>query len=489
MHQTLHLGGGHFHKEAIALDTTDHPRQHLTHQGFRLAGLGHGQQVAMEFGHEPAPSVEPLGEAVIEGVVVGRQGAWCQQGPIDRPDAGIGGEVHAGFVTHAGAVFAFAEQQRQHLLIPQIGVMEAGEAPGRQGRPIAAQAGQGMLGSAGSQLHGFEGCLQLLLQGAAPVGGGEGGGEFGGIGIALLAQFQGDLQGQGCLGHIVEVAGIGRWVGRKQRGQLQGREVLAQGPIRQQRGFAQQGHRVVARQLHKPALQGAIRTWHRQIPQALKGRVAQGQINRARRQAPLLQQRAHGDQVLEQGQLVLEALEGRWQRPALGFAFGQGHRGIGIDHRHGFDLASAEAVVLQGSVFGDLQRHREGRLGFPGFESRCLGQGCWQQGQPLATHAEGFRLIPQPEIEVGSHTQPLSHRRAMQPEGPTALALLEGQPSEARGVLAVPALGEQHLLGGEVGALFGGQGLEGGPGGGGALVQVVLGEQQIQIGGLATVHR
>ena len=41
VHQAFHLGGGHLHKEAVALNPTNHPRQHLAHQGFGLPCLGH----------------------------------------------------------------------------------------------------------------------------------------------------------------------------------------------------------------------------------------------------------------------------------------------------------------------------------------------------------------------------------------------------------------------------------------------------------------
>ena len=80
---------------------------------------------------------------------------------------------------------------------------------------------------AGAELDRFEDGLQLLLQGPAAVGASEGGGQFGRTGIALFAQLQRDVEGQGRPGNVVEVAGVRQGIGGIYRRQCQGREVLA----------------------------------------------------------------------------------------------------------------------------------------------------------------------------------------------------------------------------------------------------------------------
>ena len=69
--------------------------------------------------------------------------------------------------------------------------------------------------------------MQLLLQGPVAIGGGKSSGQFGSAGITLFAEFQGNVEGQGRPGNVVEVAGIRSGVGSKQRRQGEGCQVLA----------------------------------------------------------------------------------------------------------------------------------------------------------------------------------------------------------------------------------------------------------------------
>ena len=65
VHQTFHLGGRHFHEEAVALHATDHPGHHLTHQRLGLPGLGHGEGIGLNLLQEASSSLEPLGQPVV----------------------------------------------------------------------------------------------------------------------------------------------------------------------------------------------------------------------------------------------------------------------------------------------------------------------------------------------------------------------------------------------------------------------------------------
>ena len=72
------------------------------------------------------------------------------------------------------------------------------------------------------QKNRLEGSLQLLLQGPVAIGGGKSSSQFGSTGITLFAQLQGNVEGQGRLGNVVEVVGIGSGVGAKQSRQGKG---------------------------------------------------------------------------------------------------------------------------------------------------------------------------------------------------------------------------------------------------------------------------
>ena len=355
--------------------------------------------------------------------------------------------------------------------------MESRATPGSDGVIPVHQPRQGVGSRPIAEQHRFEDRLELLLQSPAAVCARKGPSQFGGAGIAFLPQFQGDVKGQGGAGHVVEVAGIGTGVGAVDRRQAQSGQMLAEGPFGQQHRFAQQGDRVVVLQGHQPSLQGQIRPRHGQIPQAVNGGLGQVQIQRAVGLARLTQQSCQGNQLFHQGQLVLEAFECRRQGAAFGLALGQGIEGVGCRTGHRFDHAAAEAVVLQLACRVELQGYREGRLGFAHLEGAGLSQGRTEQGQPFPPHAEGIGLLPQPDVEGAARGVALADGRTVQPQGPAPFPLLQAQGWQAGGLLTCPGLQQQGRLVSEVRAVFGRQGLEGGPRCLGPGVEPVFGEQ------------
>jgi hypothetical protein len=265
--------------------------------------------------------------------------------------------------------------------------------------------------------------------------------------------------------------------------------VLAQGPVGGHRHFPQQGSRLALGQGHQPAVIGAGGGRHRQVAQAVDGRQGQGQLQRAGGQALLAQCGATGQQLLQQLQVLLQQFEGGGQGAALGLARCQCLQGLPIHHRHGADLAAAEAVVLHAAGVVELQGDGHRRLDFSRREGRCLAEGAAQQGQPLASHAEGVPLVAQPLIQGAAQQQPFRHRRGMQPQGGGAGVVdLQGHGRQRRGVLAPPRLEQQAGLAGEIQAILGLHRLQAAAGGRRALVQPVFGEQQIQICRLSTLH-
>ena len=201
------------------------------------------------------------------------------------------------------------------------------------------------------------------------------------------------------------------------------------------------------------------------------------------------QQPGDGDQLFQQGQVILQALQGRGHGAALRFAICQGGQGVQASGSHGLDLAAAEAIVLQLALRAEFQGDRQGCLDLPRLEGCGLGQGGAQQGQPFVPYAEGVGLLAQPEVKGTARGIALADGRRVHPKGPAPLALFEAKARQCWGVLACPGFQQQDRLGGEVGAFLGRQGLEGGPGGLGSGVEAVLGEQQVAVGRFAAVHR
>jgi len=108
----------------------------------------------------------------------------------------------------------------------------------------------------------------------------------------------------------------------------------------------------------------------------------------------LAERLGQGDQLLQQGQLVFQGLEGRGGGAGLGLALRQGLQALGIHGGIHLDGATAEAVVLQLALRADLQQYGEGSAAAPGLEGSGLGEGWGQQGHPAAAQAEAFALLP-----------------------------------------------------------------------------------------------
>ena len=214
--------------------------------------------------------------------------------------------------------------------------MEAGAAPGGTGLGFACQ---GMGPALAVELHGLEASPQQALKGPATIRCGKGGGQFGGIRVAFDTQFQGDLEGEGRLGNLVEVIGFGGVVAGEQPGQLEGCKVAAQGTVGHQHGLPQQGHRLVGWKLHQPAFPRGIGERDPQIAKAVDRRHGQIQIRRAGLQPAAAEQARHREQVLHQRQMLLQWLEGGRHRACLGLPFGKGHECGAIEAGSGFDRA------------------------------------------------------------------------------------------------------------------------------------------------------
>ncbi len=315
------------------------------------------------------------------------------------------------------------------MLVPEIGVVEAGAAPGRHRRFLP---GRRMGSGLGADLHRLQGVAQLLLQHPAAVGGGEGGGQLGGAGIALGGELQGNLEGEGGLGHLIELGRIGGGIHRVEGRQLQGCQVAPQGPVGQQDRFPQDRHRMVGGQFHHPAVGGPVGAGISRSPRLSIAGIA-GRDRGTSGQAPSPQLLAQPHQRLQQRQVVLQPLEGGGHGAGLGLALRQGREGGEIHPGGRADGAAAEAVVLQLPLGREVQRHRQGHLTAAGLECRRLGQGRGEQRKPGAAHAEGLAPLPQPQVEGGPHGQPFRHAGGVHPEAPAAVlpARLEGQGRQA----------------------------------------------------------
>ena len=218
----------------------------------------------------------------------------------------------------------------------------------------------------------------MLLKHPGPVRAGEGRGQLLGAGVAIGGELQGDLQGQGGLGHLIDVLRLRRRVDRKQGREFQGRQVLAQGLVGRQGQFPQQGRGLAWIETGQPAFPGQVRIGGPQVPEAVNRGGGQVEVEGAGRQAPVAQLAGQGDQALQQGELVLEALEGRRQGAALGFALGQGLQHCPVHQAIGADAAAAEAEMQQGAIGVQVEGHREGRFALARGEGRRLVQGARQ---------------------------------------------------------------------------------------------------------------
>ena len=168
MHQAFHLGRGHLHKEAVALDAADATRQGLTHQWFGGAGLGHRHHVVLKLLNEATTAVETVGQPMAEAVLERGQLGRRQQGPIDGAMARIRRHFDSNFMAHGGTVLAVHQQAHQQVLVEDISVMQAGAAPGGEGQGLSRQ---GIFSGLRPVTERLQGLTQLLLQGSATITG------------------------------------------------------------------------------------------------------------------------------------------------------------------------------------------------------------------------------------------------------------------------------------------------------------------------------
>ena len=208
---------------------------------------------------------------------VGDQDPGGQQRPVDGAVAAVSGQVNTGLVPHAGPVLALEQEGQQQVLIPDVGVVQGGTAPGRHG---AAVAGECMGSRLTAQQHGPQGGPQLLLQGAPAVAQRKLTGQIGRAGVPFFAQFKGDLKGQRRFGHLVQVGCRWGTVGGEQPGQPKGGQVVPQGPLGHQHAFPEDGVGVMNRQLHQPATCARFGSWNGQISQPRQWGQRQVQVDR-----------------------------------------------------------------------------------------------------------------------------------------------------------------------------------------------------------------
>ena len=147
-----------------------------------------------------------------------------------------------------------------------------------------------------------------------------------------------------------------------------------------------------------------------------------------------------GDQLLQQGELILQSLQGGRGGARLGLAIGQGLERLGIDQSIGRDGAAAEAEVLQLPLGVQVEGDREGRRRGPSLKGRRLGGGAGEQRQPAVPHAEGFAAVPQEEIEGATKADALGDGRGVHPEALTVLQGLQGDRRKERCIGAAPQL-------------------------------------------------
>ena len=124
--------------------------------------------------------------------------------------------------------------------------------------------------------------------------------------------------------------------------------MAAKGPVRLQDHLPQEprgGEGGV--ELNHPALATLIRFRNREFSQSLQVRDAEVEIDGSLVEAVLPEGLGQGDQLLQQGELILQSLQGRRGGARLGLAIGQGLERLGIDQSIGRDGAAAEAEVLQ----------------------------------------------------------------------------------------------------------------------------------------------
>jgi len=187
-------------------------------------------------------------------------------------------------------------------------------------------------------------------------------------------------------------------MGEEKARELQGREVATEGLFSRAQQFPEPMQGLVRRPGRQPSLPALIGQAWSQLRQGLEGRHRQIQFQATASQALLAQQLHQCLELLEQGQMLLEALEGGRRGAGLGLTGQQGGQAFAIEHPIHLHLGAAEAEVLHAAISAEIQGHREGVLAFACRKDRGLVEGARQQRNPAAAKAEGLALLTQPTL-------------------------------------------------------------------------------------------
>jgi hypothetical protein len=136
----------------------------------------------------------------------------------------------------------------------------------------------------------------------------------------------------------------------------------------------------------------------------------------------------------------------------------------------------------------EVEGDRNRRLAAAGLEGGGFGQAGGQQLEPAAPDTEGLALVLNPALEGLAEADALTHRRGVHPKAPTLLPRLQGKSRQSRRFGAAPGGEQQGRQGAEILAGWLGR-PRCGARRGRPVVQSVLGQQQIEVRRLATLHR
>ena len=164
----LHLGGRDFHKEAVALDATDHPGQGLPSS----APSGPEPTPRLSPPHRPSePGIQPTHQTGTHGVLELRHHAGTEQGPLHRP-------WQLSELRSNRVLWCTLGRSLPSPAAPPTagsnGAVVQRRTPGRVGRVLGRQR----IGPRfGAELHRCGYLTQLLLQHPAAIGAGKGRGK------------------------------------------------------------------------------------------------------------------------------------------------------------------------------------------------------------------------------------------------------------------------------------------------------------------------
>ena len=145
--------------------------------------------------------------------------------------------------------------------------------------------------------------------------------------------------------------------------------MAAEGPVGYQHGLPQEGHRLLVVELHQPAFPCRIGAGDAQVAEAVDRRHGEIQVERTGLKAPAPQQASHGEEVVDQRQVLLEGLEACRGGARLRLPLRQRQQSGGVKAGGGKDRAELEAEVLQTAVCRQIEGNGYGFPTFAGHES------------------------------------------------------------------------------------------------------------------------